>query len=151
MSVEPGIVDANVLVYAMDADSSQHAPSRALLEAARDPSTTLYVTSQVLCEFYSIVTNARLFPKPRSPADAVDAISGLLAFLHVLPIPTRTVEGWLALLRRRPVIGGDVFDLQLVATMLANDVQRIYTFNAGDFDVFPELAVVIPYAPGPFN
>ena len=59
MSVESGIVDANVLVYAMDADAPQHAASRALLEVARDPSTTLFVTSQVLCEFYSIVTNAR--------------------------------------------------------------------------------------------
>src|ERR1035437_7340297 len=114
-SVEPGVVDANVLVYAMDADAPQHAASRALLQAARAPSTTLYVTSQVLCEFYSIVTNARRVPKPRSPADAIGAISGLLAFLHVLPIPDRTVEGWLDLLRRRPVTGGDVFDLQLVA------------------------------------
>ena len=93
MSVEPGIVDANVLVYAMDADAPQHAASRALLASGRDPSTTLYVTSQVLCEFYSIVTNARRVPKPRSPADALNAISGLLAFLHVLPIPARAVEG----------------------------------------------------------
>jgi len=54
------------------------------------------------------------------------------------------VEGWLDLLRRRPVTGGDVFDLQLVATMLANDVQRIYTFNVEDFEAFPELVVVIP-------
>jgi len=115
-----------------------------LLEAARDPSTTLYVTSQVLCEFYSIVTNARRVPKPRSPADAIGAISRLLAFLHVLPIPACAVEGWMDLLRRRPVTGGDVFDLQLVATMLANDVQRIYTFNAKDFALFPELAVVTP-------
>jgi predicted nucleic acid-binding protein len=49
-SVEPGIVDANVLVYAMDADAPQHAASRALLEAVRDASATLYVTSQVLCD-----------------------------------------------------------------------------------------------------
>ena len=144
MSVEPGIVDANVLVYAMDADAPQHAASRALLEAARDSSTTLNVTSQVLCEFSSIVTNARRVPNPRSPADAIGAISDLLAFLHVLPSPARAVEGWLDLLRRRPVIGGDVFDLQLVATMLTNDVQRIYTFNAKDFEPFPELAVVTP-------
>jgi predicted nucleic acid-binding protein len=85
MSVEPCLIDANVLVYAMDADAPQHAASRALLEAARDPSATLYVTSQVLCEFYSIVTNARRVPTPRSPADALGAISALLTFLHVLP------------------------------------------------------------------
>jgi hypothetical protein len=28
--------------------------------------------------------------------------------------------------------------------MQANNVQRIYTFNAGDFEVFPELIVVVP-------
>jgi hypothetical protein len=144
MSVEPGLIDANVLVYAMDADAPQHAASRALLEAARDPSATLYVTSQVLCEFYSIVTNARRVPTPRSPADALGAISALLTFLHVLPIPARAVEGWLDLLRRHPVVGGDVFDLQLVATMQANNVNRIYTFNSVDFEVFSELVVAVP-------
>lgn len=144
MSIESGIIDANVLVYAMDADAPQHTASRALLNAARDGSATLYVTSQILCEFYSIVTNARRVPKPRAPADAVNAISGLLTFLHVLPIPARAVEGWLDLLRLRPVIGGDVFDLQIVATMLANDIPRIYTFNAQDFEMFPQLAVMKP-------
>jgi toxin-antitoxin system PIN domain toxin len=145
MSAEPGLIDANVLVYALDADAPQHAASRALLEAARnDESTTLYVTSQVLCEFYSIVTNPRRVPTPRSPADALAAISSLLAFLHVLPVPARAVEGWMDLLRQHPVIGGDVLDLQLVATMQANGVNRIYTFNTDDFEVFPGLGVVAP-------
>jgi uncharacterized protein len=144
MSLEPGIVDANVLVYAMDADAPQHVASRALLDAARDSSTTLYVTSQILCEFYSIVTNSRRVPKPRTPDDALTAVSGLLAFLHVLPIPARTVEGWMDLLHRHPVTGGAVFDLQIVATMQANGIQRIYTFNTDDFEVFPELAVLTP-------
>ena len=102
MSLEPGIVDANVLVYAMDAEASQHAASRALLgEAREDPASTLYVTSQILCEFYSVVTNPRRVARARSSADAVLAVSGLLAFLHVLPIPAHAVEGWVDLLRRR--------------------------------------------------
>jgi hypothetical protein len=33
---------------------------------------------------------------------------------------------------------------EIVATMQTNGIQRIYTFNADDFEVFPELAVVIP-------
>ncbi len=144
MSAEPGIIDTNILVYALDADSPMHATSRALLEEARSGAVALYVTSQILCEFYSIVTNARRVSRPRSSAEAVTAIADLLTFLHVLPVPAHAVDGWLGLLRRRPVTGGDVFDLQIVATMQANDVSRIYTFNTGDFETFAELAVVTP-------
>lgn len=141
---EPGVVDTNVLVYALDADAPQHAAARALLEGGRDPSTTLYITLQILGEFYSIVTNPRRVPKPRSAADPLAAISDLLSYVRVLPVPARAIEGWLDLLRRQPVTGGDVFDLQIVATMQANDVQTIYTFNRADFSVFTELAVVTP-------
>jgi predicted nucleic acid-binding protein len=144
MPVEPGIVDANVLVYAFDTRAPQHVASRTLLDAAQRGATTLYVTSQVLCEFYSIVTNARRVLKPRTAADAIAAVTDLLSFLHVLPIPARTVEGWLDLLRRRPVTGGAVFDLQIVATMLANGVQRIYTFNNDDFKPFQEIEPLTP-------
>jgi predicted nucleic acid-binding protein len=94
MSVEPGIVDTNILIYALDADAPQHAAARGLLEAARaDTAATLFVTSQILCEFYSVVTNPRRVPKPRTAAEAMAAISDLLAFLQVLLIPAHTVDG----------------------------------------------------------
>jgi predicted nucleic acid-binding protein len=146
MSVEPGILDANVLAYAVNADAPQHAASRALLEAGRDPSISLYVTLQILCEFYSVITNPRRVAVPSSPTEALQIISALLALpgLHVLPIPAHAVVGWMELLKRHPVAGGDVFDLQIVATMHANGMQRIYTFNSDDFEVFPELDVVMP-------
>jgi hypothetical protein len=35
MSVEPGILDANILAYAFNLDAPQHAASPALLESAR--------------------------------------------------------------------------------------------------------------------
>lgn len=146
MSLEPGIIDANVLVYAMDGGAPQHAASRAVLEAARAEPGTFCVTSQLLCEFYSIVTNARRVANPRSPVEAADAISRMLVFLRVLPVPSTAVEGWLDLLRRHPVTGGDVFDLQLVAVMLAHGVSRVYTFNVGDFAAFSELSVREPSA-----
>lgn len=66
-------------------------------------------------------------------------------------MPVHAVDRLLDLLRRHPVTGGDVFDLQIVATMQANGVQRIYTFNTADFtfntadfDAFPELSIVTP-------
>lgn len=144
MSVEPGIVDANVLVYAFDTNAPQYLASRNLLDAARTGTATLYVTSQVLCEFYAVVTNPRRVLNPRTAASAIAAISDLLLFLQVLPVPTRTVEGWLEMLRRRPVTGGAVFDLQLAAAMMANGVSRIYTFNTDDFKPFPEIETLTP-------
>jgi predicted nucleic acid-binding protein len=146
MPVDPGVLDANVLAYAVDADAPQHTASRALLDAASDPSVTLYVTSQILCEVYSIITSRRRVRVVSSPAQALSIISAMLALpgLYVLPTPARAVAGWMQLLQRHPVTGGDVFDLQIVATMQANGIQRIYTFNADDFKVFPELAVLAP-------
>jgi predicted nucleic acid-binding protein len=144
IAFEPGFVDANVLVYAFDAEAPQHLASRNLLDAARIGATTLFVTSQVLCEFYAIVTNSRRVLKPRSSADAIAAVTDLLSFLHVLPIPARSVEGWIDLLRRRPVTGGAVFDLQIVAAMLANSVKHIYTFNTDDFKPFSEIEHLMP-------
>ena len=99
ISVEPGIVDTNVLVYALDADAPQHEAARALLKTGREASTTLFVPSQILYEFYSIVTGPRRVSKPRSAADAVAATFGLLGFLHVLGRFPRAGDGWLDLLR----------------------------------------------------
>jgi toxin-antitoxin system PIN domain toxin len=146
MSVEPGVVDTNILIYALDADAPQHASSDGLLQAARSPATLLYLTSQTLCEFYSIITNPRRISTPYSPTEALVAISALLSLpgIRVLPTPAQAVLGWMTLLKRHPVTGGDVFDLQLVATMQANDVHRIYTFNTRDFEVFPELTASVP-------
>src|SRR5438105_13623963 len=141
MPVEPGVVDVNVLVYAFDTKAPQHVASRTLLDAGRTGAMTLYVTLQVLCEFYSIVTNARRVLKPRSSADALAAIFDMLGFLRVLPVPVTAIEV-IALLRRRPVTGGEIFDLQIVGTMKLNAISRIYTFNTDDFEVFPELTVV---------
>ncbi len=52
----------------------------------------------------------------------------------------------MALVQRRPVVGPDLYDLQLIATMLGNGVRRIYTYNAQDFTPFVELEVIIPGA-----
>ena len=118
MSVEPGLLDANILVYAVDTGAAQHAASRSLLRAARNPATVLYLTSQVLCEFYSIVTNPRRIAAPYSPTEALEAMSALLALpgIRVLSTSAETVAGWMALVQRHP----------------------------GDFSVFPELTVMAP-------
>lgn len=80
---------------------------------------------------------------------ASQVISALLAMpcISILPTTGRAVTALLDLLRRNPVAGPEIFDMQIVATMKANDVRTIYTFNAQDFEVFSELNVVVPGSP----
>jgi predicted nucleic acid-binding protein len=49
MPVEPGIVDTNVLIYALDTAAPQHAAALALLNAARTNGATLYVDANRIC------------------------------------------------------------------------------------------------------
>jgi uncharacterized protein len=104
---EPGVIDANVLIYAVNTDAPQHVASRRLLEAILDPGVRLYVTPQILCEFYSIVTNPKRIAKPFDAAEATQMINDLLELpgLYVLPVPPETGEKLAQLLKRVPVTG----------------------------------------------
>lgn len=144
MSLDPGLVDANVLVYAVNHRALQHSAALALLQPAYDGTATLYVTSQILCEFYSIVTNGRRVERPLSARDALNVVAAHAQVMYGLPTPRQSVEILMDLLQRHPVTGSDIFDLQIVATMKANGIHRIYTFNAADFQPFSELEVVVP-------
>ncbi len=68
-----------------------------------------------------------------------------MLLLLILPVVSR----WMDLVQRYPqrVTNRKIFDAQLVATMLAHGVRRIYTFNVSDFLPFAEITVIEPNAP----
>jgi toxin-antitoxin system PIN domain toxin len=146
MSTDRVAVDANILVYAVYRDTPQHAASRAWLERAVRGEVKICLTSQVLAEFFAIVTNPKRVSDPRTPDDAVTAIEATLALpgATLLPVAPQVTSRWLEMLRHHPVRGGAVFDLQLIATLAANGVDRICTFNRADFERFPGLEIVTP-------
>ncbi len=148
MMSERALLDTNVLVYAVDPQDERHAACFALVERTRDPACGLCVAPRVLAEFYRVVTDPKKVPQARTVDEALDALSALLSRpgLEVLPVPTDLVSWWMDLVRRHPVTGRRLFDVVLVATMLANDVHRIYTYNRTDFERFTELTVLTPEA-----
>src|SRR5271165_6861758 len=97
MSVEPGVLDANVLAYAVNADAPQHAVSRALLDAASDSSIKLYVTSQILCNFIrSSLTRAESpsFLLVRKHCSSFRPYWLFLAFTCCRRRPAWSQDGW---------------------------------------------------------
>lgn len=148
---ERALLDTNMLVYAVYEDSEHHAAAKRVVESARDARAGLCVTPQIFAELFAVVTNPRRVSLPHAPEEALTLIEWALALpgLAVLPIPPDVTERWMTLMRRRPMRGAAVFDLQIVAIMMANDVRRIWTFNVADFSQFPEIEVVKPTLAGP--
>lgn len=64
------LVDANVLLYAVDSASPHHDRARSWLEAALNGSRRVGLPWQSLTAFVRITTNARAVPVPLTPAAA---------------------------------------------------------------------------------
>ena len=146
MATEPKRIylDTNVLAYVANTRAPQH---RAALEVLRPSETEiLCVSSQVLAEFYSYVTNPAILAKPLEPTEAISRIKRIcqMPHLRLLPTPPDLFQGWMTLLEQRPVTNGGVFDLLHIAIMLAHQVTRIYTFNVSDFSWCSQIEVIDP-------
>lgn len=143
---EPVLLDTNILVYAMDGASPYHAASRAMLEQAQSADARLCIVPQSLAEFFSLVTNPKRVPAAKSPAEALAVVEAIASLpgLEVLPVPIDVVSRWVDLCRQHPVKGAGIYDLQIIAVMLANGVRRICTYDRAGFASFSEISVEIP-------
>lgn len=140
------LLDTNVLVYAADESSPFFDRSRNLLERGLAGESDLCVSLQNLSEFFAIVTDSKRVANPRSQEEALEEVkkylqSGRIGKIYQGPA---TGEAMLDLMQRYPIKRQEIFDLQLVATMLSNQVSRIYTYNRDDFLKFTELEVLEP-------
>lgn len=141
-----GLVDTNVLVYAADTASPFHAACKALRTKGMKGQSNLCVCPQVLMEFFAVITHPKRVTAPRKPKEAIDEIKKYLKSQRITKIyPAEEVtEKVLELFRKHRVKGPEIFDLQLVATMLVNNVTKIYTYNKEHFSRYKEIEVWTP-------
>lgn len=141
------LIDTNVLVYAADTTAAFHEPSKQLRDRGMRGELSLAVSPQVLMEFFAVVTNPRRVEHPRSPEEARAEID---KYVHAAAIrkihPGNDILGRaLTLMEQHPqVTRQDIFDLFLVATMFANGVTCIYTYNQEHFTRFEGIEVLTP-------
>jgi len=137
-------LDTNIIAYVANTKAPQH---QAALEIFRPTETeNLCVSSQVLAEFYSYITNPAILAKPLEPTEAIIRIHRICQMPHIclLSTPVDLFERWIALLEERPVTNGGVFDLLHIAIMLAHEIHTIYTFNTKDFAWCPQIEAIDP-------
>lgn len=141
------IVDANVLLYAVDSDSTFHAAARDWLEAALNGPARVGLPWASLLAFQRISTHPRASASPLSPGQAWSYIADWLdADSAWVPAPGEKH----AEILRRLLIDGDlrgnlVTDAHLAALAIEHGV-GICSADS-DFARFAELSWVNPTAP----
>ncbi|MCD5391002.1 PIN domain-containing protein [candidate division NPL-UPA2 bacterium] len=137
-------LDTNILVYATFNDLPQYSIAKELRDKAASKELEAYLSPQILAEFYSVVTNSERIVKPLSPGKAREEIDVYLSTFPMLKVKDTTTRKMVKLAQKHKVTGQNIYDAQIVATMLVNRVKRIYTANDKDFRKF-KIEVINPF------
>lgn len=142
-----GVIDTNILIYAINTASPWHTPALHFLTTALR-AEACYLCTPILYEFLRVSTHARIFPHALSWEDAWAFLQQLLAqeqvsLLHEADEHLTTLHSVLMNLQRPQ--GNFLHDCHIASIMKENGVKRIYTRDT-DFRRFAFLEVVDPIA-----
>ncbi len=137
------LVDTNLLVRVFEPSSSGLAEKSIalLLEAGHQ----LYVAPQVIIEFWWVTTRPSEVNGLGWDVEKVtEHINEILTWLELIDDCPEVFDHWFMLVQKYEVKGKRTHDVRLVAAMLENGVDKLLTFNTGDFEAFTEIKVIHP-------
>jgi predicted nucleic acid-binding protein len=130
-------LDTNILVYATNDASVFHQQAQAALR--RVAGETLFVSAQVLREYANVMTTHSALTRP-----VVARNIARFRAMTVLYDTPESLERWEQLREQFTVSGRNVYDCNIAATMLTNNVPHILTHNVQDFTRYKSLMTVLP-------
>jgi predicted nucleic acid-binding protein len=135
-------VDTNVWVYTVDAADPERR-RRALEVVGPDAPQDLVVSSQVLAEFYSVVT--RKLASPLEPGAAA-ALASQIAQLPVIPVDSQLVLSAVAASREWTI---SIWDALIIRAAEVAGCESVLSEDLADGRVYGTVSVVNPFRPTP--
>lgn len=140
------LVDANLLLYAMDTSAPRHARARRWLEVELSGDETVAFAWSALLAFIRLSTSPRVFESPLDPSEAFAIVEGWLSRSNAAVV--HPAERHLALLRDFLVplgtAGNLTSDAHLAALALEHGAELCSSDS--DFARFPGVRWVDPLA-----
>jgi uncharacterized protein len=139
-------LDANLLIYAVNRDASQHQKAKAWLEQSLVEAEPLAFSWLVLLAFMRLTTRSGLFQKPLSPERAFDLIELWLAqpAARIVHPGTHHFEILRGLLTPFGTAGNLTSDAHLAALAIEQNAE-LYSSDS-DFGRFPGVRWTNPLA-----
>lgn len=140
------LLDANILLYAVDETSSRHMVARTWLEEVLNGPQRVGIPWQSVWAFLRIVTNPRALANPLSAVDAWDLVDGWLsAPASWVPQPGRQHREVLGRLITSGDTRGNLVSDAVLAALAVEHGLAIVSADS-DFARFPEVRWVNPVA-----
>ncbi|PIV39180.1 MAG: hypothetical protein COS29_04010, partial [Candidatus Omnitrophica bacterium CG02_land_8_20_14_3_00__42_8] len=135
------LLDTNILVYAADVDSEVFVKAKEIRDKAVNGELEACVSLQNLAEFYSAVTSSKQVEKPLTPREAKGEVIKyiLCPMLKKVDVKSSTISLAMDLAEKYGITKQNIYDTQLVATMIENNITKIFARNVGDFSIFTEI------------
>ena len=136
-------IDTNILVYAFDTDEiKKNKKAKQLLEKCFKGEVCLVASTQVLSEFFTVVT--KKIQSPIACSQAKEIIQNIIDFrgFSVLTIKPSTI---LSAINSCNETNGHYWDCLIAETMKENKVFQIYTENTKDFGKIGGIQSVNPF------
>jgi len=133
-------VDTNLLVHSHRRDSSLHLEAKDCLVTLSENPTPWCICFHSLIEFYSVVTNPRIWNMPSTPIEAQDQIAAWQESpsLRVLTDSPEDLSRLLELANAAKVQGPMIHDARIANCCLSHGVKELWTVDR-DFGRFKEL------------
>lgn len=136
------IIDSNILIYAINADSPKNEKAQEFL---RENLKDLEITHQNILETIRVLTHQR-FSKPMGIKLALTALQAISQSCRIISPTQTTYHLWLELINKHALTGNRIFDAYLAATALSNGINILATDNVTDFKKFKGLKVINPFS-----
>jgi len=136
--------DTNVFLSATDRSRKHHAEARELLQAAGEGKAILAVSGQIIREYLVVATRpVEVNGLGLATEDALKNIDVFTRPPFLFCEESERVSRRLRdLVQTHRLTGKRVHDGNIVATMLAEGIDRLITENAGDFASFKEIEAI---------
>jgi predicted nucleic acid-binding protein len=144
MAAESAFIDTNVLIYASRERAPQHELAIEMLRRVAHEGGPTWVSRQVIREYLASVTRPQPSEPALTPEQATADVRRLMRSFFVADESEAVTDHLIDLARRFGVKGRQIHDANIVATMLANGIHRLLTFNLADFRRFEPTIVLEP-------
>jgi len=137
-------LDSNILIHLTVSDIDENKTKKTLqkLDDLSDEGYDFYISTQVIREFFAVVTGSKYLRNPLTSKKANEQIKDFRDKLKVKIIDDKTLDILGEIVEKYEIKGQKIHDTTIAAVMIRYGILKVMTYNDKDFGIYEEIEVI---------